>query len=508
MHNENGLSEQEKVPRCHMLAPHSAPPHLSWRSGAFNLPEKHSACVCLWLAICLHRISFQFQSNSKHSHNMPQFTDVKKNTVTTLLSPSIASCSQKRMWSSKRCGLHTPTANYAAFELKKFSCFHVDVICHRTEVDTSDWLASETHSKSSHSEINRVCSVSFASVQIRKDYFFFEYYLFDFNLNCFLMFFVFFINPINSNWSASQTWSWWSWLPSCRAPRHFGNARRDLTHSTEWICGAYGGPWSHGKVLGAFLGPDKLISICRSHLAEVQSFIEVDCKFLQQNYSYWWWGCLLLSVAQIIALWNPSNLKKLEFFHQSSGHGISTCSFFSSRFPFNSGPKNPKIHLLPCFRFLSCFNGSSLLRSFLATRSRHETTARAACLKRTHHGMAMGWSSADAIKKIIEKHHFRPKFEHLDDIIMAKNSVCIQKKQRWMRSLQNLTENGPCPFPQLTKHCIWVVWLQGNAHNFAPREYQVWHSSWPQEWREEAGNWPKLIPLPSILLSFRSSFFD
>lgn len=235
MHNENGLSEQEKVPRCHMLAPHSAPPHLSWRSGAFNLPEKHSACACLWLAICLHRISFQFQSNSKHSHNMPQFTDVKKNTVTTLLSPSIASCSQKRMWSSKRCGLHTPM--------------------HRTEVDTSDWLASETHSKSSHSEINRVCSVSFASVQIRKDYFFFEYYLFDFNLSCFLMFFVFFINPINSNWSASQTWSWWSWLPSCRAPRHFGNARRDLTHSTEWICGAYGGPWSHGKVLGAFLGP-------------------------------------------------------------------------------------------------------------------------------------------------------------------------------------------------------------------------------------------------------------
>ena len=81
MHNENGLSEQEKVPRCHMLAPHSAPPHLSWRSGAFNLPEKHSACVCIWLEIiCLHRISFQFQSNST------QFTDVKKNFETFLCS--------------------------------------------------------------------------------------------------------------------------------------------------------------------------------------------------------------------------------------------------------------------------------------------------------------------------------------------------------------------------------------------------------------------------------------
>ena len=39
-------------------------------------------------------------------------------------------------------------------------------------------------------------------------------------------------------------------------------------------------PW---KVLEAFLGPDKLISICRSHLAEVQSFMKLIRSFYFRN---------------------------------------------------------------------------------------------------------------------------------------------------------------------------------------------------------------------------------
>ncbi len=125
-----------------MLAPHSAPPHLSWRSGVFKLPEKHSAYVCIWLAICLHsvcivRISFQFQ----YFEPKPSLTLWPRSCHHPLLAAPRSACGVPR-------GVAFTPSQLCSFRAETF-CFH------RTEADTSDWLASEP--TASHNQRSTEC---------------------------------------------------------------------------------------------------------------------------------------------------------------------------------------------------------------------------------------------------------------------------------------------------------------------------------------------------------------